>query len=544
MICRWYKQSIIYSLDVETFKDGNGDGIGDFQGLTQSCRYLSALGVDCVWLLPFFPTPNRDNGYDVMDYYAVDPRLGTLGDFVEFMHEARNHHLRVIIDLAINHTSIQHPWFEQARRSRDNPFHNYYVWRYDEPPDTSDKAVFPPEQKSIWTYVPEVKGWYLHRFFTFQPDLNIRNPEVRAEMKKIIAFWLQLDIAGFRVDAVPFLLEHQPGDGTLDDHEFQFLEDLRDFASWHKGDSVLLGEANVSLENQLRYFGDGDRMHMVFNFLVNQHLFLSLARGSAKPLAESLAQMPELPRHANWAMFLRNHDELSLSRLTEEERQECFRKFAPEEHMRAFGRGIRRRLASILGNDRQKILFAHSLMFTLPGTPVLWYGEEIGMGENFDLSERWAVRTPMQWSSEENAGFSTASSDELVCPVISAGPHSYQEMNVQRQEREKGSLLSAVQQMIRVRQHNPEFGCGCWQLLQCDAGDKVLAYQAEDREQVVAALHNFTEEAQAVTVTFDYPHKSGVASDLLGTQEHELKEGKCRFELEPWGYRWVRLRAT
>ena len=542
MTCRWYKQSIIYSLDVETFKDGNGDGIGDFIGLTECCRYLSGLGADCVWLLPFFKSPNRDNGYDVVDYYSVDPRLGTMGDFVAFMDEARNRQLRVLIDLVINHTSAEHPWFKDACQSRDNLYHDFYVWRYDEPPETKDKTIFPPKQEGIWTHVKEVDGWYLHRFYRFQPDLNIKNPRVRQEMMKIMAFWLKLGVSGFRVDAVPFLIEvgglHEKS--AKEEVEYAYLDEFRDFVSWQKGDAVLLAEANVSQETQLAYFGKGDRMHMVFNFLLNQEIFLGMALRSSKKLAEYLAQMPDLPAHSQWGVFLRNHDELSLSRLPEEEREACFREFGPEKEMQIYGRGIRRRMAPMFGGDEKKILFAYSLLFSLPGTPVLWYGEEIGMGDDLSQPERWSVRTPMQWSAEENGGFSTAPGEKMVRPVISEGEYGYDKVNVRAQERSGDSIYGRVQQMIRVRKHNPEFSCGRFKMVNCDRPGKVLVYQSEHDGQMVAAVHNFTEEKQ--TVTADFQNFEGDASDLLGNSKCEVEGGKCRFELEPLGYRWIRLR--
>ena len=420
MDCRWYKKAIIYSLDVDTFKDGNGDGVGDFRGLTESCRYLSGLGVNCVWLLPFYPSPNRDNGYDVTDYYNVDHRLGSLGDFIEFLEEAKDRQLRVMTDLVLNHTSLDHPWFQEARSSRESPFHDYYVWRYDAPPDTSGEAIFPPDQKGIWSYEPQVDGWYLHHFYSHQPDLNVGNPVVRAEMKKIMAFWLKLGVSGFRVDAVPYLVNLR-GLRSFDAEKqfnYKFLHEFRDFLSWQQGDAILLAEANVSAEEQLEYFGDGDRMHMVLNFMVNQHIFASIALGSAEPLARALSEMPRVTEHGQWGMFLRNHDELSLDRLSESERKACFEQFGPEEHMQIFNRGIRRRLAPLLGGDRRKLLLAYSLLLSLPGTPVLWYGEELGMGEDLSLPGRFSVRTPMQWSSEVNAGFSSARPEKLIRPVL------------------------------------------------------------------------------------------------------------------------------
>ena len=545
MNCRWYKEAVIYSLDVDTFRDGNGDGIGDFSGLTRSCRYLAGLGVNCVWLLPFYPSPNRDNGYDVKDYYNVDYRLGTLGDFVEFVEEAAKHQLRVMIDLVLNHTSAEHPWFVEACKSRSSPFHNYYVWRYDEPPDTSDEAFFPPEQKGIWTYRDEVKGWYLHRFYSHQPDLNIDNPEVRAEMKKIIGFWLKLGVSGFRVDAVPCLVElRKSKHGELhQEFIYDYLEDFREFLSWSQNGAIMLAEANVAQDDQIRYFGAGNRMHMVFNFLVNQHLFLSLAARSAEPLRASLQRMPKIPEHAQWGMFLRNHDELSLNFLSEEERELCYAEFAPEKRMRIFFRGIRRRLAPMMGGDCRRILLAYSLLFSLPGTPVLYYGEEIGMGDDLDLPERFSVRTPMQWSSEKNGGFSSAAPENLVRPVISEGEYAFERINVEQQERESSSILSAIRQMIQVRQHHPEFGCGTFKLLETSAPAEVLAHCCHHEKELLVALHNFSDAPQQFSL--ELPEmQNGVASEALKGTEREIKNGRCEFDLEAYGYRWVRIRKN
>ncbi|MGV3774689.1 MAG: alpha-amylase family protein [Verrucomicrobiales bacterium] len=543
MSCRWYKEAIIYSLDVETFKDGNGDGIGDFKGLTQSCRYLSGLGVDCIWLLPFYPSPNRDNGYDVTDYYGIDPRLGTLGDFVEFMEEARDRQLRVMIDLVLNHTSIDHPWFKQASSSRDNPYHSYYVWRYDEPPDTADEAIFPPHQKGVWTYSPGVDGWYMHRFYEHQADLNITHPAVREEMKKVIAFWLKLGVCGFRVDAVPFLIELRGTAAEERDQEFGFLEEVCDFMRWHRGDAVLLAEANVSAEELKEYFGDGNRMQMVFNFLVNQQLFLSFARGSAEAVAKCLKEMQEPPGHCQWGMFLRNHDELSLDRLSDKEREECFRQFGPEENMRLFQRGIRRRLASMLKGDRRRILLAYSLMLSLPGTPVFWYGEEIGMTEDLSQPERFSVRTPMQWSSGKNAGFSSAPPQMLIRPIASDKDFPFEKVNVEAEERDGKSILNAIAGMIRARRQNPEFGCGGWEFLKTNAPKEILAHACTWQGETMVAVHNFASKAVEVKITVS-TLRTGVAADTLGIEEREINKGQIRVQLEPFGFRWMRLRPV
>ncbi|HYG22490.1 MAG TPA: alpha-amylase family protein [Verrucomicrobiae bacterium] len=543
MNCRWYQEAVIYSLDVDTFKDSNGDGIGDFEGLRQSCRYLAALGVNCLWLLPFYPSPNRDNGYDVTDYYSVDPRLGTMGDFVQFTDEAQKHKMRVMVDLVLNHTSREHPWFKEACRSRTSPFHKYYVWRYEKPPDTAHEAIFPPEQKGIWTYEKQVKAWYLHRFYSHQPDLNIDHPPVREEMKKIMAFWLKLGVAGFRVDAVPFLVElHGMRDGKP--HQalnYDFLEEFRTFLTWVKGDAIMLAEANVGRLDQLEYYGDNNRMHMVFNFLVNQALFLSLAQESAQPLAASLAEMPPIPEQCQWGMFLRNHDELSLDRLSEEQREICFSRFAPQKRMRIFARGIRRRLAPMLRGDRRRLLLAYSLLFSLPGTPVLWYGEELGMGDDLRQPGRFSVRNPMQWSSETNGGFSSAPKNKLLRPVVDTGNFSYRHVNVESAQRDPGSLLNAVEQMIRVRQQYPQFGCGTFRLLPTNRPRQILAHGCGGDENLMVAIHNFTGTAQKVALRMDHVTR-GIASDALRGEEHSITQGRCDFKMEPFGYRWVRIR--
>lgn len=417
----WYKNAIIYSLDVETFMDGNGDGVGDFIGLTKRLNYLSGLGVTCLWLLPFYPSPNRDNGYDVMDYYNVDPRLGTLGDFVEFMHQAREHGIRVIIDLVVNHTSDQHPWFQSARADKNSKYRDYYVWSNNPPKDTKDKIVFPGVQEGIWEYDEQAGAYYLHRFYKEQPDLNTANPEVREEIRKILGFWLELGVSGFRIDAAPFLIEPLGIEDAKLEELRSLLPEMREFVSQRRGDAVLLAEANVPPDQIPVYFGDGDKMHMLFNFLLNQYMFLALARKQAAPLIEGLKLLPDSPHIGQWVNFVRHHDELTLDRLTKDKQEEIFAAFAPDENMQIYGHGIRRRLPPMLGGDRRRLELVYSLLFSLPGTPLLRYGEEIGMGDDLSLEGRTSVRTPMQWSSEPNGGFSTAQQDALPQPVISQG---------------------------------------------------------------------------------------------------------------------------
>ena len=454
----WYKNTIIYSLDLDTFMDANGDGVGDFEGLMRRLDYLQSLGVETVWLAPFQPSPNRDNGYDVMDYYGVDPRHGSSGDFVEFMHQANKRGIKVIIDLVVNHTSDQHPWFQQARRSKDSRYRNWYVWSKERPQDWNQGMIFPGVQEAIWTYDQEAGEYYFHRFYEFMPDLNTDNPDVRTEIRRIMGYWLELGVAGFRVDAAPFLIETPSLDGKKIEFNFEYLAEMRKFLQWRRGDAVLLAEANVPPEEDLDYFGpQGERIQLMFNFHVNQRLFYTLAMADARPLAEALEATRNLPFGAQWTHFLRNHDELDLGRLSDEQREAVFARFGPEAGMQLYERGLRRRLAPMPG-DRRHLELAYSLLFSLPGTPVIRYGDEIGMGEDLNLNERDSVRTPMQWSDEAQAGFSAAQS--TIHPVITTGEYDYKQVNVEAQRRNPNSLLNWTGHMIRLRKECPEIGWG------------------------------------------------------------------------------------
>ncbi|BCJ60497.1 trehalose synthase [Micromonospora endophytica] len=461
---RWYSEAVVYCLDIDTYADSDGDGVGDIPGLIGRLDYLARLGVTCLWLHPIHPSPNDDDGYDVTDFYNVDPRFGTLGDFAELLHQARNRGIKVIIDLVVNHTSDQHPWFQSARSSADSPYRDWYVWSEHEPADRHQGMVFPGEQHETWTYDRTAKAWYYHRFYKFQPDLNTKNPAVRAEIKKIMSFWIQLGVAGFRMDAVPFIIERtEPGDPNPE-LDFEFLTELRQHVQWRRGDAVLLAEANVEPDELPAFFGDSggsaNRVHMLFDFMLNGRLMLALARQDPEPVIEALRDTPALPEGGQWATFLRNHDEIDLSRLTAEQRNQVYEQFGPEEHMRIYDRGIRRRFAPMLGNDRRRIELAYSLQFSLRGTPVLRYGEEIGMGEDLSLHGREAIRTPMQWSSQPNAGFSTAEAEKLVRPVIDQGEFGYEQVNVTLQRRDRNSLLSWFERMIRTLREAPEIGGG------------------------------------------------------------------------------------
>jgi maltose alpha-D-glucosyltransferase/alpha-amylase len=530
----WYKDAIIYSLDVETFLDSNGDGIGDFPGLTSALDHIAGLGVNCIWLQPFHPSPNRDDGYDVTDYYAVDPRFGTLGDFVEFVHQAEQRGIRILIDLVVNHTSDKHPWFQSARSDPRSPYRKYYLWRKSKP-KKAPGPVFPGVQDSTWTFDRAAGAWYFHRFYKHQPDLNVGNPAVREEIERIIGFWLALGVAGFRLDAVPFLIGLDEPPHECD--PFEYLQELREFVSFRRGDAVLLAEANVTPEDAGAYFGSGEKLHMLFSFWLNQHLFLALARERTDPLIEALRQHGSIPRIAQWANFLRGHDELDLGRLRREEREDVFRAFGPKRSMQIYERGIRRRLAPML-EDRARLELANSLLLALPGTPVIRYGDEIGMGDDLSLRERLSVRTPMQWSDEPNAGFSRGPRGQTVRPIISRGAYSYRRVNVADQQRDPTSLLNWTERALRIRAECPEIGRGTFEVL--DTGcPSILAMRHRWHDRTLITLHNLAKTACAVQL--DLGDKKSLAVIFDPKREHRRFELPTRIELPPYGYSWARV---
>jgi maltose alpha-D-glucosyltransferase/alpha-amylase len=541
LIDLWYKNAIFYSLDVSTFADGNADGVGDFRGLCDRLPYLAGIGITCVWLLPFYPSPNRDHGYDVQDYYNVDSRFGTLGDLVDFMRQADELGIRVIVDLVVNHTSDQHPWFQSARSDPNSPYRDWYVWSKHKPKDAASGIVFPGVQKSTWTYDQRAHAYYFHRFYDFQPDLNVSNPAVREEIERIMGFWLQLGVTGFRIDAAPFLIEDKGKVEPMGPEQYEYLTDFRRFLSWRMGDAMMLAEANVSPMDTLNFYGSGDRMSMLFNFWANQRLFLSVASEEATPLIKAYAELPQLPPTTQWANFLRNNDEIDLGRLSDEERERCFQAFAPDPSMQLYGRGIRRRLSPMLQGDRRRIELMNSLMFTLPGTPVIRYGEEIGMGDDLSLPERESIRTPMQWSAEPNGGFSKAPPGELVRPVISTGEYRYERINVLSQRLDEHSLLNWTERAVRMRKECPEFGWGEMQILNTD-NPRVMAHACTWRGNTVAAVHNFSRAT--ATVSVEWPEGTQEIQPLFGRDLHEAEPSKAGLvDLDGYGYRWMRLRG-
>jgi len=525
----WWKNAVVYCVDVEMFLDADGDGVGDLLGLIERIDYLAGMGVSCLWLMPFYPSRQLDDGYDITDFYGIDERLGTAGDFAELVRTAHDRGIRVIVDLVVNHTSDHHPWF-QAGRDRDSPFHAFYVWADEKPEEKPGDVVFPDQEDSNWQWDPKARKWYLHRFYSHQPDLNVANLEVRDEIAQVVGYWLQQGLAGFRVDAVPFLIEPigTPEGAIQDPHEL--LRDLRRSIGRRNGEAILMGEVNLPPDQQSEFFGDGDELHMVLSFTVNQAMYLAFARGEAEPLARALEALPEVHEDCQWANFVRNHDELTLDKLSEAEREEVFTAFGPEPEHQLYGRGLRRRLPSMVGDDPDRVRLAYSLAFSLPGTPVLFYGEEIGMHENLEIPGRMSVRSPMQWSSEPHRGFTTGAEP---CRPIAPG-----DAEVAAQRRDRESLLTWMEQLIRRRRECPELGWGEVTIL--DAGDPaVFAHRADWDGSTILAVHSLVEEPREVTLEVG---KAEAVVDLFRHEEIAPRGARVTVRLGRYGHRWFRVR--
>jgi trehalose synthase len=543
----WWKSAVFYCADVQTFQDSDGDGIGDLRGMTERIEYLADLGVTCLWLMPFYPTAGRDDGYDITDFFGVDPRLGTLGDFVELVRTARSRGIRVVVDFVMNHTSDKHPWFKSARRSVDDPYRKHYVWSATKPPSGKEEVVFPDQEDSIWELDEKTGEWFLHHFYRTQPDLNVANPAVQEEIARTLGFWLELGVAGFRIDAVPFLFSNDtyPGSEPGGFDPLEYLKDVRDFVTRRLGDAALLGEVNLPYPQQKQFFGgaDGDGLNMQFDFTGMQRLYLSLAREDAGPLAAALRERPDLDVTSQWANFVRNHDELTLDKLSTAERQEVFAAFGPDPDMQLYDRGLRRRLPTMLGGDQRRIRLVYSLMFSLPGTPTLFYGEEIGMGENLDIEGRLSVRTPMQWDAGPNGGFSTASSRRLTRPQPTGlwGPDH---VNAADQRQDPDSLWSFVRTLIRRYRQMPQIGWSEVDVLDHDV-PAVLAHLCRVEDWRLLALHNLSTEDALVTLELGPVTEGSVLRDVLDGREDQPLDPSGRVEVRVDGHRgqWLRVLA-
>jgi maltose alpha-D-glucosyltransferase/alpha-amylase len=538
----WYKDAVFYEVFVRAFVDGNGDGIGDLAGLASRLDYLQDLGVDCIWLLPIYPSPLRDDGYDVSDYCAIHPDYGTVDDFRDLVDQAHRRGLRVIADLIPNHTSNQHPWF-RASRDPAHPEHDryrdWYVWSATDQRYREARIIFLDYETSNWTWDPTRGAYYWHRFFHHQPDLNYDHPAVQEEMLNVVRFWLEQGLDGFRVDAVPYLYEREGTNCENLPETHVYLKRLRAFVDEVAPGTLLLSEANQWPEDVRPYLGDGDEFHMNFHFPLMPRIFLALARADRGPILEILERTPPIPEGCQWGTFLRCHDELTLEMVTDEERQFMWDFYAPEPRMR-LNLGIRRRLAPLLENDRARIELANSLLFTLPGSPVIYYGDEIGMGDNIWLDDRDGVRTPMHWSAAPNAGFSTADPATLYCPVIDDDVYGYRRVNVKAQRAEPGSLLNRMREMIRIRKSHPALGRGEIRFLD-NPQPAVLAYLRSYQDQTLLSVNNLSAATQ--TASLDLADWAGMRPlDLFdGEEMPPIASAPLRLELARYEYRWLRL---
>jgi maltose alpha-D-glucosyltransferase/alpha-amylase len=531
----WYRNAVIYCLAVETFMDSDGDGFGDFEGLIDRLDYLAWLGVDCLWLEPFFPSPWNDHGYDVADFHAVDPRLGTLEQFDRLIREAESRGIRVLVDLVFNHTSDEHSWFQSARSDRGGKHRDYYMWTDDPASEPPQPNAFPTRQSGPWTYDDKAGQYYLHRFYEHEPDLNVAHPGLADELRDIAAFWLERGIAGFRVDAAHFLVQKLEQSGDPDPH--RLLRDLHRLVADYRPDGVLLAEADVDPGQVPDFFAGGQECTLLLNFLLDCNIFLALARQEAEPLRRVLRSLPEPPEPCQWANFVRNQDELNLARLSDEERDHVFDVFARSPKERAFGRGIRRRVPGMLRGDRRRLELVYSLLFSLPGTPVLGYGDEIGMGDDLDLPERMSVRTPMQWSADPGGGFSSAAKDGLTAYLISTGDYGHERVNLDDQRRDPGSLVNWIRTTIQARHKLPEIGQGRLVLLETDS-PCVFAHACERQGRGIAAVHNLSAEPCSVRVN---GLDRELRDDALPRDRDYGELDPSNLALGPYGYRWLQF---
>ncbi len=539
----WFKDAIIYELHVKAFADGNADGIGDFQGLIQRLDYLQGLGITCIWILPFFPSPLRDDGYDIADYMNVHPSYGTMDDFKAFLTAAHDRDLQVMIELVINHTSDQHPWFQAARNAPPgSPEREYYVWSDTDHKYHDVRIIFTDTEKSNWTWDPVAKAYFWHRFFSHQPDLNFDNPVVLEEVLRVMRFWLDLGVDGLRLDAIPYLLER---DGTTCENlpeTHTIIKKMRAEMDAGYSNRIILAEANQWPSDVRPYFGDGDECHMAFHFPVMPRIYMALRQEDRLPIIDIMSQTPDIPEECQWGLFLRNHDELTLEMVTSDERDYMYLAYSADPRTR-INLGIRRRLAPLMDNNRRRIELLNSLLFSLPGTPIIYYGDEIGMGDNVYLGDRSGVRTPMQWDSDRNAGFSRANPAMLYSPVIMDPVWGYQALNVDAEESDPSSLLNWMRNLIALRRLFRVFGRGTLRFL-TPPNRKILAYlRSLDGEQVLCVT-NLSRYAQPVDL--DLSDLDGMTPvEMLGYVEFPaITREPYRLTLGPYGFFWLELHAA
>jgi maltose alpha-D-glucosyltransferase/alpha-amylase len=536
----WFKRAVFYEIHIRGFFDGNDDGAGDFRGLIEKLDYLQWLGIDCIWLLPMYISPLRDGGYDIADFFLIHEDYGTVDDFRSFVEAAHQRGMRVIADLVMNHTSSDHAWFQESRSSPDSPKRDWYVWSDTDQKYLDARIIFVDTEPSNWTWDPLAGAYYWHRFFSHQPDLNYDNPEVQEAMLNVLRFWLDLGIDGFRLDAVPYLYEREGTSGENLPETHEYLKRVREEIDARYPDRVLLAEANQWPEDVVAYFGDGDECHMAFHFPVMPRMFMSLRREEARPILEILDRTPAIPENAQWGLFLRNHDELTLEMVTDEERDYMYAEYAKDPRMK-LNLGIRRRLAPLLDNGRDEIELMHAILFSLPGAPVLYYGDEIGMGDNVYLGDRDGVRTPMQWTGDRNGGFSRADFAQLYLPPLMDPVYGFQAVNVEAELRTPTSLLRWLHRFIALRKEHPVFGLGTYEALRPE-NPRVFAHIRRYADDIILCVHNLARSAQAVEL--DLSEFAGyVPEEMLGrTKFPAIGEWPYLLTLAPRGWFWFRLR--
>ena len=535
----WYMNALFYEVHVRAYCDSNADGIGDLPGLVSKLDYIKALGVDCVWILPIYPSPLNDDGYDIADYYGVHPDYGVIEDFQHLVQAAHERGLKVIADLVLNHTSDQHPWFQAARSDPNSKYHDYYVWSDTNAKYSDARIIFLDTEESNWTYDEEAGQYYWHRFYSSQPDLNYDNPEVREEMLNVMKFWLDLGIDGFRADAVPYLIEREGTNCENLPETHEILKSIRAYLDANYQDKVLLAEANQWPKDVRPYFGEGDEFNMGFHFPVMPRIYMAIKQGDATPIRWIMAQTPDIPEGTQWCTFLRNHDELTLEMVTEEERQWMWEQYAPVPRMRQ-NLGIRRRLAPLLDNDHRKILLANALLYSLPGAPIVYYGDEIGMGDNIWLPDRNGVRTPMQWNAGLNAGFSDAPPEMLYTPVITEGKFSYKIVNVAAEEKDPASLLTKMKHLIRIRHENPILAVGAHEFLAPEVNAVLTIHRSLDSEDLICIL-NLTEQTQELDLDLSRWNGAKVIDLLTEDPFPEVTSEPYAITLKPWAFHWLKL---
>ena len=536
----WYKDAIIYQVHVRTFHDSNGDGIGDFQGLEQKLDYLRELGTNALWLMPFFPSPLRDDGYDIADYNDVHSSYGTLEDFRKVLDSAHQRGIRVIIEMVLNHTSDQHPWFQEARSSQNNPRRDWYVWSDTDTRYKGTRIIFLDTEKSNWAWDPTSKSFYWHRFFSHQPDLNYDNPAVREQMWNVMRFWLEMGVDGFRLDAIPYLVEREGTNCENLPETHNILKELRRKLDEQYPGRMLLAEANQWPADLRPYFGDGDEFHMAFHFPLMPRMFMGLKLEDRKPITEIVQQTPEIPPSCQWSVFLRNHDELTLEMVTDMERDYMYDMYAQSKTMR-LNLGIRRRLAPLLNNDRRRIELMNGMLMSLPGTPIIYYGDEIGMGDNISLGDRNGVRTPMQWTGGWNAGFSTADPQRLYAPIIQDAVYGYPAVNVASQRESEHSLFHWMQRIIAVRGSTGVFGRGSIEFLH-PANHRILAYLRRLGNETVLVVNNLSSAAQPVELDLRR-YKGNILTEMFGNNLFpRVGDLPYLLTLGPYQFYWFRLR--